>query len=115
MIPIDVHDQSPTTMISTTAAIANNQEHDDMDIEEEEMINIEVLESLGINAGDVKKLKDAGFHSFQQIRTTTKKQLIAIKGFSDAKYNKLVEAVQKKVQWNCFTTASDVVSCGVLV
>jgi hypothetical protein len=27
----------------------------------------------------------------------------------------LVEAVKKKVQWNCFTTASDVVSCGVLV
>ena len=111
---MDVHRSVTNNMISTTAAIANNQEHDDMDIEEEEMINIEVLESLGINAGDVKKMKDAGFHSLQQIRTATKKELVAIKGFSDAKYNKVVEAVKKKVPWSAFATASSVVSLSVI-
>ena len=79
-------------MISTTT-ITNNQEYADMDIEEEEMINIETLEFLGISAGTVKKLKDIGIHTFQQFRTTPKKKVLAINRLGNAMYNKLVASV----------------------
>jgi len=53
------------------------------------------LEGPGISAGDIKKLVEHGFHTAESVAYTAKKHLAAIKGFSDAKADKLVEAASK--------------------
>eukprot|EP00959_Pyramimonas_sp_CCMP1952_P136622 2859143-Pyramimonas_sp.AAC.1 len=50
---------------------------------------------MGINAGDVKKAKDAGFHTINCLLMNTKKSLLAIKGLSEAKIEKMIEATHK--------------------
>lgn len=58
---------------------------------------IKALEEKGINAGDVKKLEEAGFHTVEAVAFTPKKQLVLVKGLSEAKVDKIVEACQKIV------------------
>ena len=43
----------------------------------------------GIGAADVKKLEDAGFHTVESVAFAPKKQLLAIKGISEAKADKI--------------------------
>jgi DNA repair protein RAD51 len=50
------------------------------------------LEKLGINMADIKKLADAGFSTVQAILFTMKKNLLAVKGMSDAKVDKILDA-----------------------
>lgn len=50
------------------------------------------LETQGINNGDVKKLQDAGFNTVESVAFTAKKQLILIKGLTEAKVDKIIEA-----------------------
>lgn len=47
-------------------------------------------QTCGVNAGDVKKLQEAGFHTVESIAYATRKSLTAIKGISDAKADKLL-------------------------
>ncbi len=66
-------------------------------VEEEEMeldgpTPIKALEEKGINAGDIKKLEEAGFHTVEAVAFTPKKALVLVKGLSEAKVDKLVEA-----------------------
>ena len=70
--------------------------------EEEEMelegpTPIKALEEKGINAGDIKKLEEAGYHTVEAIAFTPKRALINVKGLSEAKVDKIVEAAQKIV------------------
>ncbi|KZV54457.1 hypothetical protein F511_09772, partial [Dorcoceras hygrometricum] len=51
----------------------------------------------GINAGDVKKLQDAGIYTCNGLMMHTKKNLTGIKGLSEAKVDKICEAVEKIV------------------
>eukprot|EP01128_Nolandella_sp_AFSM9_P008038 TRINITY_DN4605_c0_g1_i1.p1 TRINITY_DN4605_c0_g1~~TRINITY_DN4605_c0_g1_i1.p1 ORF type:complete len:356 (+),score=84.47 TRINITY_DN4605_c0_g1_i1:53-1069(+) len=78
-------------------------------IEEEEngvsAIPIISLEGNGISAQDVKKLKDAGFHTVQRVAFSTKKALIDIRGFSENKADKVLEAAGKLVHMG-FSTAA---------
>ncbi|GJQ09172.1 hypothetical protein GpartN1_g963.t1 [Galdieria partita] len=56
---------------------------------------IEKLTTLGINASDIKKLKETGFHTISSIIMTTKKNLLAVKGLSEAKVDKIRECAYK--------------------
>jgi meiotic recombination protein DMC1 len=56
---------------------------------------IDVLQSYGINAADLTKLKSAGLCTVLGVVMTTRKDLISIKGLSDAKVDKILEAAQK--------------------
>lgn len=58
---------------------------------------IKALEEKGINAGDIKKLEEAGFHTVEAVAFTPKKALINVKGLSEAKVDKICEAAQKIV------------------
>jgi DNA repair protein RAD51 len=58
---------------------------------------IKALEEKGINAGDIKKLEEAGFHTVESVAFTPKKALVLVKGLSEAKVEKLIEACQKIV------------------
>lgn len=51
----------------------------------------------GINATDIKKLEDAGFHTVESVFYTTKKNLITITGISEAKAHKSYAEASKVV------------------
>ena len=67
---------------------------------------IERLESCGISAADVSKLKEAGFYTVESVAYSTKKALIAIKGISEAKADKLQLEASKLIPMG-FQTATD--------
>ncbi|WZY72956.1 hypothetical protein YC2023_005196 [Brassica napus] len=65
-----------------------------------------LLIAQGINAGDVKKLQDAGIHTCNGLMMHTKKNLTGIKGLSEAKVDKICEAAEKIVNFG-YMTGSD--------
>lgn len=64
------------------------------------------LEGSGISAADVKKLLEAGFHTVESVAYSTKKALVAIKGISEAKADKLAAEASKLIPMG-FTTATE--------
>ncbi|CAM6123353.1 unnamed protein product [Calypogeia fissa] len=60
--------------------------------EEDQFESIDKLTGLGINAGDVKKLQDAGIYTINGLMMCTRKTLGNIKGLSDNKVDKIIEA-----------------------
>ena len=49
-----------------------------------------ILQANGISATDVKKLEDAGFYTVESVAYAPKKNLLDIKGISDAKADKII-------------------------
>ncbi|WOL03139.1 meiotic recombination protein [Canna indica] len=68
--------------------------------------SIDKLILQGINAGDVKKLQDAGIYTCNGLMMHTKKSLTGIKGLSEAKVDKICEAAEKLVNVG-YVTGSD--------
>ncbi|KAL4288526.1 hypothetical protein AHAS_Ahas19G0295000 [Arachis hypogaea] len=66
---------------------------------------IEQLQASGIAALDIKKLKDAGICTVESVAYTPRKDLLQIKGISEAKVDKIIEAATKLVPMG-FTSAS---------
>ncbi|XP_050305516.1 DNA repair protein RAD51 homolog 1 [Anthonomus grandis grandis] len=87
---------------STTSVMAE----DDMD-DTKGFQPISKLEGNGINAGDIKKLEESGYHTVESIAYAPKKFLLAIKGVSEQKADKLLAEAQKMVNMG-FTTATEV-------
>ena len=50
------------------------------------------LKASGIAAADVKKLKDAGCCTVESVAYSPRKDLLQIKGISEAKVDKIIEA-----------------------
>eukprot|EP00742_Colponemidia_sp_Colp-10_P008412 GILJ01009111.1.p1 GENE.GILJ01009111.1~~GILJ01009111.1.p1 ORF type:complete len:364 (-),score=60.00 GILJ01009111.1:166-1182(-) len=69
-------------------------------------IPISKLEECGIGSADVKKLMEAGLQTVEAVAYSTKKFLLTIKGISEAKADKLIEAASKLVPMG-FTTAAE--------
>lgn len=67
-------------------------EDQQQEIELEGPTPIKALEEKGINAGDIKKLEEAGFHTVEAIAFTPKKHLVQVKGLSENKVDKIIEA-----------------------
>jgi DNA repair protein RAD51 len=90
--------------------MSRQETHEIQDQEEEACgpTSISKLESAGISTGDINKLKEAGFHTVESIAYTPKKSLLAIKGISDAKADKMLSEAAKLVPMG-FTTATDYV------
>ncbi|KAM3192451.1 hypothetical protein ACQJBY_069587 [Aegilops geniculata] len=66
---------------------------------------IEHLQASGIAAIDVKKLKDAGLCTVESVAYSPRKDLLQIKGISEAKVDKIIEAASKLVPLG-FTSAT---------
>ncbi|XP_066325371.1 meiotic recombination protein DMC1 homolog B-like [Miscanthus floridulus] len=79
---------------------------DRVEDEEECFESIDKLISQGINAGDVKKLQDAGIYTCNGLMMHTKKNLTGIKGLSEAKVDKICEAAEKLLNQG-FMTGTD--------
>ncbi len=67
---------------------------------------ISSLERHGLSAGDVKKLMEAGYNTVESVVYAPKKNLLAIKGISEAKADKILAEGQKLVPTG-FTTATE--------
>ncbi|KAG0465753.1 hypothetical protein HPP92_019917 [Vanilla planifolia] len=72
-------------------------DREDADEEEDCFEAIDKLIALGINAGDIKKLQDAGIYTCNGLMMQTKKSLTSIKGLSETKVDKICEAAEKIV------------------
>ncbi|KAL8162746.1 hypothetical protein V2J09_014235, partial [Rumex salicifolius] len=81
-------------------------EREDFEDEDDLFEAIDKLISHGINAGDVKKLQDAGIYTCNGLMMHTKKNLTGIKGLSEAKVDKICEAAEKIVNFG-YITGSD--------
>jgi len=69
-------------------------------------LKITSLKEHGISANDVKKLQEAGYHTIESVAYTPKKALLAIKGISEAKAEKVLNEASKLVPMG-FTTATE--------
>lgn len=68
--------------------------------------SVHQLENVGISAADCKKLFDAGLHTVDACAYVPKKKIIAIKGISEQKAEKIVAEASKMVNMG-FTTATE--------
>ncbi|ENN78154.1 DNA repair protein RAD51 homolog 1 [Dendroctonus ponderosae] len=90
--------------MSISAASTPTVKEDDM--EECGPQPIARLEGNGINAGDIKKLEEAGYHTVESVAFAPKKYLLSIKGISEQKADKIHSEVSKLVPMG-FTTATE--------
>ncbi|XP_076815469.1 meiotic recombination protein DMC1/LIM15 homolog [Clavelina lepadiformis] len=67
------------------------------DDEESFFQDIDLLQDHGINAADLKKLKQAGICTVKGVQMTTRKSMSNIKGISEAKVDKIKEAASKMI------------------
>jgi len=84
-----------------------NEEEVSEDEEYEVYEDIDRLQEFGINVSDIKKLKNEGMYTIASIMMTSKRDLVLIKGMSEAKINKIMEVVNK-IQNFGFKTGAEV-------
>jgi len=53
-------------------------------------LTVTKLEQNGITAADIKKLQEAGLHTIEAVAYTPRKCILAIKGISEAKADKIL-------------------------
>ena len=71
-------------------------DQDECQQDEEKVFNpIECLLEQGINQNDINKLIEAGFNTVESVTYSTKKTLVAIKGLSEIKVDKIIDACSK--------------------
>lgn len=79
------------------------------EVEDEEIcgpLPIGKLEQHGVSASDIRKLEEHGYHSVESLAYATKKQLVAVKGISETKADKIAIEAAKLVPMG-FTTATE--------
>ncbi|KAJ3070210.1 recombinase rad51 [Podochytrium sp. JEL0797] len=88
----------------------HEEQHEEEEQQQEEergtVMKVQLLEQYGIQATDIKKLCDAGFYTVEAVAFTPRKALMAIKGFSEQKADKILAEAAKLVPMG-FTTATD--------
>ncbi|KAG0303476.1 recombinase rad51 [Dissophora globulifera] len=88
---------------------AQHEHQEASQVEEEEVAShllTEKLAEAGIQAADIQKLKDAGYYTVESIAFTPKKNILLIKGISEAKADKILSEASRLVPMG-FTTASE--------
>ncbi|TMS01484.1 DNA repair protein RAD51-like protein B [Larimichthys crocea] len=101
------HDQR--TAGSGHVMAMRSEAREQVEVEEEENFGPQPLcrlEQCGISASDIKKLEDAGFHTIEAVAYAPKKELLNIKGISEAKADKILTEAAKLVPMG-FTTATE--------
>ncbi|CAG8947360.1 unnamed protein product [Penicillium salamii] len=68
---------------------------DEFNDDEAFIVDIDSIQSHGIGAADITKLKSNGFYTVASVHGATRKTLLKIKGFSEVKVEKVKEAIQK--------------------
>ncbi|KAG5670154.1 hypothetical protein PVAND_000435 [Polypedilum vanderplanki] len=82
---------------ASTSANASAISHDE-DTDQGIFTPIAKLETInGVTPGDIKKLKEAGYHTVESIAYTLKKCLATVKGISEQKAEKLIDEAGKMI------------------
>ncbi|KAF8337946.1 uncharacterized protein EI90DRAFT_2523956 [Cantharellus anzutake] len=68
---------------------------EETEVDEVTFINVDELQAHGINAQDINKLKAASLNTVSSVHMTSKRNLLKLKGLSEAKVDKIKEAVHK--------------------
>lgn len=98
------NDLTTTVENESTSEILPIEQFDTENMDMNRVIDISQLESLGVASADIKKLKQSGFFTVSSLVMATTLQLTGIKGLSEAKVEKIQEAV-KKLNISSFITA----------
>ncbi|KAF2285118.1 hypothetical protein GH714_037959 [Hevea brasiliensis] len=72
--------------------MVQQQQHEEVEEMQHGPFPVEQLQESGIAALDVKKLKDAGLCTVESVAYSPRKELLQIKGISEAKVDKIIEA-----------------------
>ncbi|GAV70987.1 Rad51 domain-containing protein, partial [Cephalotus follicularis] len=81
------------------------QQYEEVEEMQQGPFPVEQLQASGIASIDIKKLKDAGLCTVESVAYSPRKELLQIKGISEAKVDKIIEAASKLVPLG-FTSAS---------
>ncbi|KAG6769861.1 hypothetical protein POTOM_025527 [Populus tomentosa] len=93
-------------------AVNQKQQHEDLEEMQHGPFPVEQLQASGIASLDVKKLKDAGLCTVESVAFSPRKELLQIKGISEAKVDKIIEAgILVSLLW-LICTASKLVPLG---
>lgn len=87
--------------------MSRQKEEELENISNEAFIGVEKLKTVGVGASDVQKLVEAGYATVQSLAFAPRKELLSIKGFSDAKVDKLIKEAGKLVPMG-FKTGTEV-------
>ncbi|KAL1451472.1 hypothetical protein WDU94_005848 [Cyamophila willieti] len=93
---------------SRVGALGGHVTEDEDEGEEEFFQDVDILQNFGINVADIKKLKSVGLCTIKGVQMTTRRKMTQIKGFSEAKVDKIKEACTKISNDNSFLTAAQV-------
>eukprot|EP00049_Salpingoeca_infusionum_P000904 m.43462 g.43462 ORF g.43462 m.43462 type:complete len:389 (-) comp10779_c0_seq8:1123-2289(-) len=104
--PRKIEKEQNTNRMATAGPALTAVEVEQTD-EEQDLELIEKLQSAGIGMSDINKLKGAGFHTIKSVLLIHPKKLKELKGFSEAKVEKVLEAAKKlTVGDSAFVTAA---------
>ncbi|KAK8804129.1 hypothetical protein WA171_000222 [Blastocystis sp. BT1] len=82
-----------------------------MEVEEDSTFEpVEKLQQFGINASDIQKLKDGGYYTIGMVLKTPQKELITVKGLSEAKIEKIVTVARTMKTTGIFCTGREMMS-----
>lgn len=93
--------------VTATCTTASVQGDEDLEEFNPQAKLIKSLEGNGITAGDIKKLQESGYYTVESVAYAPKKHLLAIKGLSDAKVEKILQEASKLVVMG-FKTAGEI-------
>eukprot|EP00210_Caulerpa_lentillifera_P000656 g633.t1 len=79
----------------------------DQELNEEHTTSIQKLQQCGVSAADIKKLMEGGLYTVEAVAYASKRELIAIRGLSEAKVEKVQKEAFKLIPMG-FTTAATI-------
>ncbi|KAH7645277.1 dna repair protein rad51-like protein [Dermatophagoides farinae] len=100
-----VKEKSKVQQVQDVVVVDKNAEENEGEFETSFM-HIQKLEGCGIQAQDIKKLQENGYHTIEAIAYTPRKALEKIKGISEQKAEKILSAAIKMVPMG-FSTATE--------
>ncbi|CAE6455343.1 unnamed protein product, partial [Rhizoctonia solani] len=115
-VQVQLHEIRPTITFqsslsflpSPSSSVRRGLRHANPDPQDEPQWDmIDELQSHGINAQDITKLKKEGICTVSAVRMTSRRNLLKIKGMSEAKVDKIKEAAQK-ILGSSFQTGAQV-------
>ncbi|KAK9316097.1 Rad51-domain-containing protein [Lipomyces starkeyi] len=80
--------------VDTRRTIDSDPEPEDAD---SSILDVDELQNLGINAADIQKLRAAGIYAISTVLSTTRRNLLKVKGLSEVKVDKIKEAAGKLI------------------
>lgn len=98
----------PVTDVEPESSVVSEENLGDIEEEECAFQDIEMLLEHGVDAEDVKKLKADGINTIKGVQMTIRKKLLKLKGFDEAKIDKIKEICSKLSLTSGFMTALEV-------